>query len=159
KLARQAAYNAIRSKLAEPGGISVERAASGICELVNETMASAARMYVTEKGTSPSELTMLAFGGAGPVHAMGLARKLGCPEVVIPPMPGVMSSFGLLVAPIAFERGKPVKALLDRTDSSVLAALFSGAEADARTNLPDVASPVLQRFVDLRYHGQDHTLE
>lgn len=159
KLARQAAYDAIRSKLAEPGGISVERAASGICELVNETMASAARMYVAEKGSSPSELTMLAFGGAGPVHAVGLARKLGCPRVVIPPLPGVMSSFGLLVAPIAFERGRPVKELLDRTDLARLAALFDEAEADARANMPGESKPVRQRFVDLRYHGQDHTLE
>lgn len=158
-LERQAAHDAVRTRLAEPAGISVERAASGISELVNETMASAARMYITEKGTSPSELTMLAFGGAGPVHAMGLARKLGCPEVVIPPLPGVMSSFGLLVAPIAFERGKPVKALLDRTDLGSVAALFAEAEADARVNLPREARPVLHRFVDLRYHGQDHTLE
>jgi len=102
---------------------------------------------------------MLAFGGAGPVHAIGLARKLGCANVVIPPLPGVMSSFGLLVAPIAFERGRPVKAMLDAVDLGQVAKLFQVAEDEARDNLPEGTRPILQRFVDLRYHGQDHTLE
>ncbi|HWK97782.1 MAG TPA: hydantoinase/oxoprolinase family protein [Pseudolabrys sp.] len=155
----EAARRAMNDKLAAPTGLSVERVASGIFEIVNETMASAARQYVAEKALAPSELTMIAFGGAGPVHALGLARKLGCPRVVIPPFPGVMSSLGLLAAPVAFERSHAVKRLSRDVAPADLEALFSRLAADARALLPAEASPVVTRFADLRYAGQDHTLE
>ena len=68
-------------------------------------MASAARVYIGEKGKSSSNLSLIAFGGAGPVHAIGLAEKLGITEIIIPPLCGVMSSVGLLT-PVAFEKKK-----------------------------------------------------
>jgi N-methylhydantoinase A len=154
-----AAEAAVSLKLAARSGLSVERVASGIFEIVNETMASAARQYVAEKGLSPSELTMIAFGGAGPVHAVGLARKLGCPRVVVPPFPGVMSSIGLLAAPVAFERSYAVKRLAGETPPAELEALLVKLSAEARALLPAEASPTISRFADMRYSGQDHALE
>jgi N-methylhydantoinase A/oxoprolinase/acetone carboxylase beta subunit len=148
-----------RAAEAAMGGLGVARAASGIYDLVNETMASAARMYITEKGTAPSEVTMLAFGGAGPVHAVGLARRLGCPTVVIPPLPGVISSLGLLVAPLRFERARALKSPLASVVLSDMQALFSVLEDEARANFSADAKPELRRVADLRYHGQDHALE
>ena len=110
KLSVEAAANAMREKIALSLNISIEEAAWGIHNLVNETMASAARVHIAEKGQSPRNLSLVGFGGAGPVHAVGLARKLGCPHVVIPPLPGVMSAFGLLTAPVAIERPKAIRA-------------------------------------------------
>lgn len=154
-----AAEAAVRNNLCAATGLSVERVASGIFEIVNETMASAARQYVAEKGLSPSELTMIAFGGAGPVHALGLARKLGCPRVVIPPFPGVMSALGLLAAPVAFERSYSVKRLASAIAPVELEALLVRLSAEARALLPAEAVPTVTRFADMRYSGQDHALE
>lgn len=154
-----AAEAAVRNNLCAATGLSVERVASGIFEIVNETMASAARQYVAEKGLSPSELTMIAFGGAGPVHALGLARKLGCPRVVIPPFPGVMSALGLLAAPVAFERSYSVKRLARAIAPVELEALLVRLSAEARALLPAEAVPTVTRFADMRYSGQDHALE
>jgi N-methylhydantoinase A/oxoprolinase/acetone carboxylase beta subunit len=158
-LDREAAETAIAKTLAEPTKLSVERVASGIFDIVNETMSSAARQYVAEKGLAPSELTLVAFGGAGPVHALGLARKLGCARVVVPPFPGVMSSLGLLAAPVAFERSQAVRKLATAVSSDDLEVLLKRLEADARALLPADAKPEVARFADMRYSGQDHTLE
>jgi N-methylhydantoinase A len=158
-LDRAAAEAAVGKRLARPTGLSIERVASGIFEIVNETMASAARQYVAEKGLAPSELTMIAFGGAGPVHALGLARKLGCPRVVVPPFPGVMSSLGLLAAPVAFERGHAVKRLARATEPAALEALLRKLGDEARALLPVEATPDVLWYADMRYSGQDHTLE
>jgi N-methylhydantoinase A/oxoprolinase/acetone carboxylase beta subunit len=158
-LDRAAAETAIAKTLAEPAKLSTERVASGIFEIVNETMSSAARQYVAEKGLAPSELTMIAFGGAGPVHAIGLARKLGCPRVVIPPFPGVMSSLGLLAAPVAFERSHAVRRLIGAVAPAELERLLGRLGDDARRLLPADATPQVAWFADMRYAGQDHTLE
>jgi N-methylhydantoinase A/oxoprolinase/acetone carboxylase beta subunit len=154
-----AARAAVSKQLCAATGLSVERVAGGIFEIVNETMASAARQYVAEKGLSPSELTMIAFGGAGPVHALGLARKLGCPRVVVPPFPGVMSALGLLAAPVAFERSYSFKRFANATSPGDLEALLVKLSAEAGALLPAEASPTVTRFADMRYAGQDHTLE
>ncbi len=154
-----AAEAAIERDVAGPAGLATAEAAAGIHEIVNESMASAARMYVAEKGRSPSEFTLMAFGGAGPVHALGLARKLGVPRVVVPPFSGVMSSLGLLSAPVAFERSHAVRRLADDADPADLEALFARLEAEARAMMPEEGAPVCRRTVDLRHAGQDHALE
>jgi N-methylhydantoinase A len=158
-LDRAAAEFAIAKTLAGPTKLSVERVASGIFEIVNETMSSAARQYIAEKGFGPSELTMIAFGGAGPVHAIGLARKLGCARVVIPPFPGVMSSLGLLAAPIAFERTQAVRRLARAVAPGEIEKILKRLETEARALLPAEAKPDIGRFADMRYSGQDHALE
>lgn len=155
----EAARAAIAERIGRPAQLDLTRAASGIHEIVNETMASAARMYVAEKALAPSELTLFAFGGAGPIHAVSLARKLGCPRVVVPPFSGVMSSLGLLAAPIAFERSRAVRRLVGALDLQTIERDFVAIEQDARSQLPEPAQAVIERTVDLRYAGQDYSLE
>jgi len=154
-----AAENAITSYLSESSGLSAIEAAAGVHELVNENMASAARVYVAEKGRAPSQLALVAFGGAGPVHAVGLARKLGCPTVIIPPFSGVMSSLGLLAAPVAFERSKTVREILNTTDLMEVEANFNELEVEASSLMPNKLDIIIRRSVDLQFSGQDYPLE
>jgi N-methylhydantoinase A len=159
KLDVAAARNAIEQRIAKPAGLTVTRAAAGVHDIVNETMASAARMYVTEKAMAPGDLTLFASGGAGPVHAVELARKLGCPKVIVPPFSGVLSSLGLLTAPIAFERGRSVRKPLAEVDLAALEDQFVGLEEEAKALLPDPSQAAIERTADVRYHGQDYSLE
>jgi len=158
-LDRAAAERAVERHLAEATGLMVLEAAAGVHEIVNENMAAAARVYVAEKGKAPSELSMVAFGGAGPVHAAGLARKLGCPRLVVPPHSGVMSSLGLLAAPVAFERSRAIRRILAAVDLAAVEAGFRELETEAGDPMPDGAAPIVRRSVDLRYSGQDYPLE
>jgi N-methylhydantoinase A len=99
-LDKQAAVSAI-ARLAKELGISLERCAWGIHDMVNESMAEAASMQATDSGVDPRALPLIAFGGAGPVHAYGVARKLGIRKVICPLGAGVTSAIGLLGAPVA----------------------------------------------------------
>lgn len=157
KLDRPAAMAAIAA-LGDELGLDGARTAIGIYELVTETMAAAARAYVAEKGHSASEMTIIASGGAGPVHATALARRLGCARVIIPPYSGVMSSLGLLTAPIAFERVRSVRRLLDDITVDEIGILFAALEAEA-ADLLHADRLVFERSVDLQYAGQDYPLE
>lgn len=159
RLDRDAAARAVEGHLVEETGLTTLEAAAGVHELVNENMASAAQVYVAEKGKAPPELSMVAFGGAGPVHAAGLARKLGCPRLVVPPHSGVMSSLGLLAAPVAFERSRAVRRILRAVELEAIEAGFRELESEAGSLMPDGAAPIARRSVDLRYSGQDYPLE
>ena len=145
--------------LAEAGGLTPVDAAAGVHELVNVNMASAARMYLTEKGLAAPQLSLVAFGGAGPVHAVDLARKLGCPRVIVPPFSGVMSSLGLLAAPVAFERSRAIRRILRTLDLETVESAFRELEREIRPLMPDGIAPIVRRSVDLRYSGQDYPLE
>lgn len=103
KLDVEAARKAIFEHLAGPLSISVEEAALGIYRVVNENMANAARVHILEKGLDPRHYSMIAFGGAGPVHAFNVARLVGSPKMLIPVGAGVASALGFLVSPVASE--------------------------------------------------------
>jgi N-methylhydantoinase A len=153
------ARHAIGTQVAEPAGLTPLQAAAGIHELVNETMAAAARVYVAEKAKAPKDLTLVACGGAGPLHAIGLARKLGCPRVVVPPYSGVLSSFGLLAAPIAFERSRAVRRLLRELDAAELERLFAELDAEIAELMPPGRGAQHRRSLQMRYAGQDYALD
>ena len=93
-----AARAALQEKIAAPLGLSLDEAASGITMIVNNSMMGAIRNVSVERGYDPREFTLVAFGGAGPMHAIGVAQLLGIPNVVAPRNPGVSSAYGLLVA-------------------------------------------------------------
>ena len=154
-----AARRVLEERIARPADLSLTETAAGIHELVNETMGAAARVYVSEKAQSPSDLVLIASGGAGPVHATGLARKLRCPTVVVPPYSGVMSAVGLLSAPIAFERSRAVRRLLSDCDPAALEALFVDLENETCGLLPADETARSRRVIDLRFSGQDYALE
>ena len=155
----ESAARAIEEHVARPLGLGPEQAAAGIFQMVTETMAAAARVYITDKAKAAPSLALVAFGGAGPVHAVALARVLGCPEVIIPPYSGVMSSLGLLVAPLAFERSRSVQRLLEQIDLAWLEERFLELEAETLSLMPEGSEPEYRRTLDLCHPGQDHALE
>jgi N-methylhydantoinase A/oxoprolinase/acetone carboxylase beta subunit len=159
RLDLDAAERAIETRIAKGLGVSSVEAAWGIHNLVNETMASAARVHVAEKGQSARSLTLVAFGGAGPVHAVGLARKLGCLTVVVPPLPGVMSAFGLLTAPFSVERPRTVRKAVPDLDLALTEKWSQALEREAADLLPAGGDVRFARSVDVWRVGQDYPLE
>jgi N-methylhydantoinase A len=153
------ARNAVEDAVAKPASLPLMQAAWGIHDIVNETMASAARVYISDKAQVARNLTLICFGGAGPVHGVELARKLGCGRVVIPPYPGLASSFGLLTAPVAFEQSLAVGKLLNVVDLPQLERRFQDIENEAAGYLPAGAESLYERSLDLRHAGQDVPLE
>ncbi|PSH60855.1 hydantoinase/oxoprolinase family protein [Phyllobacterium sophorae] len=153
-----AVRNAVKEKIAEPLGMDITGAAAGIHEIVNETMASATRMYLTEKGEDPSDYTLLAFGGAGPVHAYGLAKSLGISKIIVPPGAGVMSALGLLTAAPACDLARGYIGQLSAVDWKTVNDLFADMEREAQVLLSELGvawEDVVQvRSADMRFIGQ-----
>jgi N-methylhydantoinase A len=156
----ESAYEAIDRAVAAPLGLSVEEAAWGIHQIVNENMANAARVHAIERGKNPAVLPLFAFGGAGPVHATGVAAALGSPSVVVPLGAGVLSSVGFLASPLAFDFARSLRCTLDDLDRSRVEALLAEMEAEGAALL--AASGLLEaavehaRYADMRYLGQGH---
>ncbi len=155
------AAGAIERAIGAPLGMNVQQAARGIAEIVDETMASAARVHAVENGKDTGGRTLIAFGGAAPLHAVRLAQKLGMTRVVIPRDAGVGSAFGFLDAPIAYEVVRTLLLRLDQLDHGTLDTLFAEmrAEAEAVVRL-GVPSGVLaeSRTAFMRYRGQGHEI-
>ncbi|HEY1370157.1 MAG TPA: hydantoinase/oxoprolinase family protein [Gaiellaceae bacterium] len=151
-----AARAAIEERVARPLGLELEVAAWGIHRIVNENMASAARVHAVERGQDPRALPLYAFGGAGPVHALGVARALGSPAVVAPHGAGVLSAAGLLAAPLAFDFVRTRRARLDELDWSEAEALYAEMEREGEELLAGRVSHA--RSADVRYVGQGHEL-
>ncbi|MBT6276688.1 MAG: hydantoinase/oxoprolinase family protein, partial [Chromatiales bacterium] len=139
-------------------GTDLNRTVAGIHDVVNENMAAAMRQYLAEKGRDPRRYSMIAFGGAGPVHAYGLARKLKIGRVIVPLGAGVTSALGFLVAPPAVDEVRSYVARLDLLDIQVVNALFDDMEAQARAQLTEAGANgeeiTFTRSADMRYVGQ-----
>ncbi|PKU22115.1 hydantoinase/oxoprolinase family protein [Telmatospirillum siberiense] len=157
KLAR----GALASGLATPTGLDIEASAQAVVEIVTETMANAARVHATELGKSAEDYTLIAFGGAAPLHAAQLARKLGISRLVIPKSAGVGSALGFLWAPVAYQTVRSLRQRLADIDHAaverLLAELAAGAEAVVRRAAPG-AVLTQQRLVYMRYAGQGHEI-
>ena len=156
------AARAAAAALAMQAGLTAEQLAWGVHDVVNENMASAARVHIAERGRDPRRYTLLATGGAGPVHAFYVAKKLGVKRVICPKAAGVASALGLLIAPARVDRVATVSAALDRMDWPALEAAFRRLEAEAEvviaeTDLPPEGAAV-QRRADMRCVGQAHEL-
>lgn len=155
RLDRAAARKAIEEHVCEPMNMGLLEAAWGVHDIVNENMASAAKIHLAEKGEAPQRLAMIAFGGAGPLHAAGLARKLGIGTVVVPPWAGVLSALGFFAAPVSFDVTATYKTALDVLDIAHLATLLAGMRAEvARFLGTDEASIAFETELELRYAGQ-----
>jgi N-methylhydantoinase A len=162
RLDRDAAEQAIASRIAEPLGMSAVRAAWGIHQLVNEGMASAARVHAIERGKDPRSLPLFAFGGAGPGHGFGVARVLHSPRLIVPFGAGVTSAFGFLTAPLAFDFVRSFLAQLDSVDWGQVNAILDDmtGQGDAILERSGVAASDRQftRQADVRYTGQGHEI-
>jgi N-methylhydantoinase A/oxoprolinase/acetone carboxylase beta subunit len=157
RLDKGAARRGVEDKIANPLGVSYLQAIWGIHDLINETMAAAAKTHIAEKGGNPNLVTVMAFGGAGPVHAYGLAKKLGAPRIIVPPNAGVGSALGFFTAPRAFDLVRSHKLTLDMADFAAIETLFQEMEAEAARTLKAGLSEDKIRFersLDMRFVGQ-----
>ncbi|OWV87525.1 methylhydantoinase [Rhizobium sp. R635] len=161
KVSREAAHAAM-AKLAASLDVSVERCAWGIHDLVNESMSKAAAMHATDLGVDPRSLPMVAFGGAGPVHAYGIARKLGISRIICPTGAGVSSAIGLLIAPVAVDLSASHPMALDAWNVQAMNRLLDelssqGAEVVSAAGVPK--DTISNRYtVDMRHVGQGHEI-
>jgi N-methylhydantoinase A len=134
------------------------RAAFGVHDVVNENMAGAARVAIAERGRVPSEYALLATGGAGPVHAWHVARKLGVKRVVCPPGAGAGSTIGMLMAPARVDRVASFTLPLAGTDMKEAERIFAALEKEAldvlRLTGADIEARTVKRLADMRYIGQ-----
>jgi len=161
-LDKDAAYRVIEKKLAKPLGISVEQAAFGIHKIVNENMANASRVHILEKGMDPRHFSMIAFGGAGPVHAFGVADLLNAPQLIIPVGAGVTSAVGFLLSPIAQEEIHSHIRNIDDTDWNEVNEFLIAMEKSGKQFLVNSGEPLseaqVERVVEMRYEGQGHEI-
>ncbi|MEU4086227.1 hydantoinase/oxoprolinase family protein [Streptomyces aureus] len=157
-----AAARAALDELATELGLDPVALADGICDVANAKMAQAIRTLTVEHGREPREFTLFAFGGAGPMHAVEIARELGVEEVVVPLFPGAFSAWGMLGTAVRRDLTRqfftPDHALDGAAMASALAALEKqGLTALAEQGVPDRRQSV-EHAVDMRYEGQDYTL-
>ena len=156
-LDREGARKGIEEKIAEPLGVSYIQALWGIHDLINETMAGAAKTHIAEKGGNPKVVTVIAFGGAGPVHAYGLTRKLGAPRFIVPPNAGVGSALGFFTAPRAFDLLRSHKVSLEEVDLGSVETIFREMEAEGFRTLSHGGATrelTFERSLDMRFVGQ-----
>ncbi|HEX8827994.1 MAG TPA: hydantoinase/oxoprolinase family protein, partial [Xanthobacteraceae bacterium] len=156
-----AAKTAIAERIGSKLNLAGEHAALGISEMVDENMANAARVHAIESGKDLRPRTLIAFGGAAPLHAARVAEKIGIGRVIIPVNAGVGSAVGLLRAPVAYEivRGRLMR--LSSFDpaavNGLLVEMRKEAEAVVRQGAPD-AQLTEQRSAFMRYRGQGHEI-
>jgi N-methylhydantoinase A len=150
RLDRDAAERAIAS-------LPVDDAATGVLRVVNATMTRAIRSVSIERGKDVRRYALVAFGGAGPLHATSVAEELGIPRVLVPPGPGALAALGLLVSPRRADvsLSQPMPADNARVPD-VLATLAQEASDELRAE--GVQTPDVRRWVDCRYVGQSHEL-
>jgi N-methylhydantoinase A/oxoprolinase/acetone carboxylase beta subunit len=157
QLDKAAAEKGIKEQIAKPLGVDFIQAVWGIHDLINETMAAAAKTHIAEKGGNPKVVTVAAFGGAGQVHAYGLAKKLGAPWLIVPPNAGVGPALGFFTAPRAFDLVRSHKVALDAADFAELENIFLDLEAEGKRTLKKsgaVEEITFERSVDVRFVGQ-----
>ena len=157
-----AAERAIRQNIAEPLGLELAEAAYGVHRVVNETMISATRVHIAEQGADPRRLKLIAFGGAGPVHADAIARALKMQGYICPASAGVASALGFLTAPASFEFARTHISRVVPDAMPEIESVFASLEEEGRATLVDASVPEEEmRFVrqaDLRHVGQGHEI-
>jgi len=152
----------VERELADPLGISVEEAAQGILDVANANMERALRVVSVERGYDPRDFGLVAFGGAGPLHATALAESLDIPRVIVPRSAGVLSALGLLISDILYDYSTSRVRPLSGVSPSGLQAEFDrfvdqGRQRLAEERLPDDRMR-FERSLDLRYAGQSFEL-
>jgi N-methylhydantoinase A len=156
-----AADIAIDRSIGQPLALTTQLAALAICEMVDENMASAARVHAVERGKSLHECTLVAFGGAAPLHAARVAGKLGIQRIVVPTGAGVGSAVGMLTAPVAYEVARSLYQRVRELDSGKVNAHIEAMRAEAYAVVEKSAggTPLVEsRTAYMRYIGQGHEI-
>jgi N-methylhydantoinase A len=163
RLSVGAAREAIEREIASRLGLDVVEAACGMVEIANSTMIEALRLISVQRGFDPREFALVAFGGAGPLHANAIAALLGIPKVIIPLSPGISSALGLLLADIKHDLVRTYIRKIHQADCTFLDSAFADFEKEGRRMLSEEGIPgirqTFQREADLRYAGQSFELK
>jgi len=164
KLNAEKAFRAIKEKVAKPMGMDTIEAAYGAYTIANANMMRAIRAVSSERGRDPRKFILYAFGGAGPGHAVGVAQGLGIKAIIVPPVPGVCSAFGLLCADIERYYIQAFSYLWEKPewDESALEGLNRTLERMSNDAISSVevwagrakVTPLIEKYVDIRYEGQ-----
>ncbi|MBL3680826.1 hydantoinase/oxoprolinase family protein [Leucobacter aridicollis] len=156
---------ASRTALATVGdalGLGVTEIAEGICDVANSQMAQAIRTITISRGIEPRDFALVAFGGAGPMHAVFLAKELGIAETIVPRFPGAFSAWGMLQGNVRKDFTEPYFFLDEDLDTADMSRVLSEIERDALAGLADEGIPADRRFsehsVDVRYQMQEFFL-
>jgi N-methylhydantoinase A len=162
RLLREKAEQAIREKIAEPLGLSLQEAALGILTIANFNMSLAVRAVSVEKGYDPRDCALVPSGGGGALHAMAIAKELSVPRVIVPPLPAHFSALGMLLADLKHDYVQTFVRELSDTSGPRISEAFARLEKPALETLRDEGAAegqvVLRRFLDMRYRGQEYTL-
>ena len=157
-----AARSTINSHVAKALDTTLDIAASGISEIVDESMAAAGRMHAVESGKDLTNRAMIAFGGNGPLHATRVARRAGIRRIIVPQDPGVGSAVGFLYAPVSFEIVQSRYTMLDDLDLDAINSFFDQM-VDEAIQVVRVGARATDlkttRTAFMRYHGQGHEIE
>ncbi|KMO28484.1 hydantoinase [Methylobacterium variabile] len=153
---------AFERDLAGPLGMSVEEAAEAVIRLGNVHMTGAIRMVSLSRGYDPRDFVLFAFGGAGPLHAVALARELGIPEVLVPARPGLTNALGCLVADLRQDRVRTLNRPLDGLDMADLRSVLEEQAADALAMVAEEQAEIEETTVtygaDMQFRGQTHLI-
>jgi len=153
---------AFGEKLAGPLGIDVDAAAAAVIRLGNTHMAGAIRMVSLARGLDPRDFTLFAFGGAGPLHAVALARELGIPEVLVPARPGLTNALGCLVADLRQDFVNTLNVALDGADMGEVGAILAGQRERGVALNAEEQSEIVETTVlhgaDMQFRGQTHLI-
>jgi N-methylhydantoinase A len=162
KLDVAAAERAIATRVAQPLGLSTTAAANGILRIAATKMSYAVKGVTTERGLDAGSFALVAYGGAGPLHATAVAREIGIRKVIIPRAPGHFSAFGMLFSDLRYDFVRTWFISLETMDFAAFEAVFAELEQDGRAAIAASAiSPgevIVQRALDMRYVGQEHSV-
>jgi len=146
-------------------GKGVRETAEGIFRIINARMADAIRLVSVQRGLDPRQFSLVAFGGAGPVHAGALARELGISTIIVPEAPGVLSAFGLLVASVEYDHARTFRSRVEAADfefdraAAILSELATLGMEKLRQDRAPMDQVAVGQFADMRYVGQSYELE
>jgi N-methylhydantoinase A len=161
RLNRDAAYKAVK-EIAGRLGLGVLETAEGICDIANAKMADAIRTLTVSKGIDPRDFALVAFGGAGPMHAVLIADLLGIKKILVPTVAGTFSAWGMLQTDIRHDAVRTFVSLLNSCDKEKMAALYEEMEQETNNILSQQKvkqeDMSFQRTIDIRYVGQEYTV-
>jgi len=157
-----AAKRALAARVAEPLGMDVTQAADGILRVAATAMSYAVKGVTTERGLDVGDFALVAYGGAGPLHAVQVARELGMRRVIIPNAPGVFSAFGMLFSDLRYDYVRTWFTRLDDADFAQLEQIYGGLEEEGRRAIASTSVKpdeiTIKRAADMRYVGQEHAV-
>jgi N-methylhydantoinase A len=161
KLDEQAAMRSLEQLADSMGAATAFEAASAIIQVANENMANSIRLVTIERGIDPREYSLIAFGGAGPLHACGVATAIGITRIIVPPRPGLCSAFGAAIAPLRVDRTWSLAARSDHIDETEVRRCINGAAEEVLSELKQDGATkcLIERRIACRYVSQNYEQE